>query len=196
MKSEGIVAGNEFLQHHVKRLGYYIPVSVEEFHGLLDFHCHTSQNSGTHDNPGQSIVGLETPHRMKLKGSELPKWMTDRIFCHMKSDTGLAVSNIDNDQQSFPSLLRSVRSMSECVALIVQRLVDKVARAMGIPGHDIDTSKPLYEYGVDSLLAIEMRNWASKECESDVAVFEIMDEVSFTAVGGIIAKKSKLCAAA
>ena len=160
----------------------------------MDVHCHTGRTDDANYNVTQSVVGLETPLRMKIKGADLPKWMTERTFCHMRNDTGLAMSTTENDRQSYASLLQSAKSMSECAALVVQSLVDKVARAIGIPAHDIDTSKPLYEYGVDSLLAIEIRNWAMKECDADVAVFEIMDEVSFVAVGEKIAMKSKLCA--
>ena len=45
---------------------------------------------------------------------------------------------------------------------------------MGRPAGDVDTGKPLYAYGVDSLLAVELRNWFGKEIGAEVAIFDIM----------------------
>jgi aryl carrier-like protein len=58
-------------------------------------------------------------------------------------------------------------------------------------GVDIDSL--LHEYGVDSLLAIEFRNWATKECGAEITVFELMDDSSFKQNGEKIAEKSKFC---
>lgn len=61
-----------------------------------------------------------------------------------------------------------------------------------IPTENIDTSKPLYEYGVDSLLALELRNWFSMELRADVAVFDIMGSANFEALCTLVMQRSAL----
>lgn len=69
-------------------------------------------------------------------------------------------------------------------------LVRKVSKALSIPPEDIDANKPLHAYGVDSLLAVELRNWFAKELNADVAIFDIMAGSSFAGVGVFVAGKS------
>ena len=57
---------------------------------------------------------------------------------------------------------------------------------------DINTNKPLHSFGVDSLVAVEVRNWIFKELKSEVTVFDIMDPQPLTALCGKIAERSKL----
>ena len=57
---------------------------------------------------------------------------------------------------------------------------------------DIDISKPLHAYGVDSLLAVELRNYFAKELSADVAIFDLMGGPSIGAVTLTVAKKSTL----
>lgn len=44
--------------------------------------------------------------------------------------------------------------------------------------HDIDTASPTSQYGVDSLVAVELRDWILREIEADIPVFEILQASS------------------
>lgn len=55
---------------------------------------------------------------------------------------------------------------------------------------DIDTSKPLHAYGVDSLLAVELRNYFAQELSADVAIFDHMSGPSIDAESLTVAKES------
>lgn len=39
---------------------------------------------------------------------------------------------------------------------------------------DIDTSKPLHTYGIDSLIAIDLKNWLAREIGANIDVFMLM----------------------
>ncbi|KAF1973923.1 KR-domain-containing protein [Bimuria novae-zelandiae CBS 107.79] len=56
-------------------------------------------------------------------------------------------------------LYQRVHTVGEKNDIAVKALVGKIARALAIPAADIDTARPLFEYGVDSLVALELRNW-------------------------------------
>lgn len=193
MESEGVVAGNRFLEHRLKVIGYFIPISTEQFHSVLDYHCGMTLNGDDRDLGVQSIIGLETPSRMRMKRLELPDWMNRPSFCQMSNEDALEHSTSTENSQNYSHLLQNATSIDECGSIVMDGLKQKISTAMSIPAKDIDTSQPLYEYGVDSLLAIEIRNWAMKECGADVAVFDIVGGESFKVVGSTIAGKSKFC---
>ncbi|KAF2653156.1 hypothetical protein K491DRAFT_603418 [Lophiostoma macrostomum CBS 122681] len=57
---------------------------------------------------------------------------------------------------------------------------------------DINTDKPLFEYEVDSLVAVELRNWIKKEFVADVAVLDLMSGTSIVVVSALVSKKSTI----
>ncbi|KAM7210918.1 Polyketide synthase dehydratase domain containing protein [Rhypophila decipiens] len=59
-------------------------------------------------------------------------------------------------------------------AVVEAALVDKLSRVTSIPADEIDPARPLHVYGVDSLLAVELRNWFAWEFRADVAILEII----------------------
>jgi len=75
--------------------------------------------------------------------------------------------------------------------LIAEAIVKKLAKALSTPTEDIDPSKLMHAYGVDSLVAVDLRNWLAKEIRADVAGFDLMDVVSISKLGIVIAGKSQ-----
>jgi acyl carrier protein len=63
---------------------------------------------------------------------------------------------------------------------------------MSISPDDVEPSKPLSSYGVDSLMAVELRNWINKEFSSTVAVFDIIGRVSIAGVAEVVESRSSI----
>ena len=53
-------------------------------------------------------------------------------------------------------------------------------------------TRPPRVYGIDSLLAVELRNWFAKVWKADVAVFDITGQESIAPLGGTAARRSGL----
>jgi aryl carrier-like protein len=47
------------------------------------------------------------------------------------------------------------------------------------------------EYGLDSLVAVELRNWFAKNVQADVAIFDILGGSTIKALGATVASKSQ-----
>ena len=191
MESEGVIAENEFLEKGISAAGFLLPISQANFHALLDFHCDPSLEVAT-SVTCQPIIGLETPSGMRAKGSNMPHWMQRRTFGHLHQ-MGLdeKVSKDSETAVDYVSLFRSATSLGEAGRILTDGLVKKLAKALSMPPDDIDTSKPLHAYGVDSLLAVELRNYFAKELGAEVAIFDLMGGASFATVGMTVASRSK-----
>lgn len=93
---------------------------------------------------------------------------------------------------SLSSELEKATDMMSAVDIICDAMVDKLAKLMMVPSADIDPGKPLSTYGVDSLVAVEVRNWMAKEMAVEVSVFEIMANVPMRQLALDLAGKSKV----
>jgi acyl carrier protein len=97
-----------------------------------------------------------------------------------------------------PSSDGSIERLSHATSLdaaseIVQEiLLAKVTKIIMVPASDIDTSKPVYTYGVDSLVAVELRNWLALELKSDISIFDLTSSAPITDVCKKIASRSQL----
>ena len=78
--------------------------------------------------------------------------------------------------------------MTEATDAACTTLVRKLAKAMMIEVEDLASSRPAY--GVDSLVAVEVRAWIFKEVKSDVSVFEILSNTPLLSLAAKIASRS------
>lgn len=75
---------------------------------------------------------------------------------------------------------------------MTEALVKRTADILQMPTSEVDPAQPLYRYGVDSLTAIEVRNWISRELKANMALLEIVSAVPIREFAAKIAEKSQL----
>ena len=75
--------------------------------------------------------------------------------------------------------------------MICEALKTKLGRVLGIDRENVDATKPTHACGVDSLVAVELRNWFKKAMGADVAVFEILGNESIAVLAAGVAEKSE-----
>ena len=88
----------------------------------------------------------------------------------------------------FAHLLReesAVRSLADAAAeprtaSLEDLLREKVARVLGTSPERLDIDKPLLNLGIDSLMAVELRNWIEKELQINVPIMELMRSPSLS----------------
>jgi acyl carrier protein len=63
---------------------------------------------------------------------------------------------------------------------------------MSVPKEEFDPYKPLVAYGVDSLIAVEIRTWISKSIGAEIAIFDILGRNSIVDFSAKVAGLSSL----
>lgn len=81
---------------------------------------------------------------------------------------------------------------AEAAKLANATLVSKLSTLFNVPTSEIDTGLPLSHYGVDSLVAVELRNWLSSAIKAKVTIFEILQGVAMSNFTALVAKRSGL----
>ncbi|GJD04444.1 betaketoacyl synthase domain-containing protein [Colletotrichum higginsianum] len=143
--------------------------------------------------PVQSVVGLSTGGLPKQNGHDEPYWFEDGRFAHLRIyDTqSFAVVN-EYTTAELQAALAAATSLAKPSELVCGALMRKLAKAMLTEIEDLDSSRPVNAYGVDSLVAVEARAW---DVKSDVSVSDILSNVPVSQLAEIIAAKSQLVSA-
>lgn len=118
------------------------------------------------------------------------------IFRHLHADgDGLALIDADaaaEQNTNFKELFATATSLADAAATVSQALIKKLSKTLSaLLQSEVEMDKPLAAYGVDSLLAVELRSWIAKEFLSDVAVMEISGASTLSTVGRLMAARSK-----
>lgn len=82
-------------------------------------------------------------------------------------------------------------SRDEAVGIILEKMTEKLLRMLGTAEHDLSSSRSLASVGVDSLVAIELRNWITTQLQVDVSVFELMGGQTVADLAAVVLDKHK-----
>lgn len=131
------------------------------------------------------ITGLDL-----LPGSPPPSWMADPKFVAIRPepDATAKPTNLVSLRES----LRLATSVEEAEGLVYTGLAEKVSAILMLDKDEIDGRQPISSYGLDSLVAVEIRNWVTKQTEANLQVLELLSSGSLLSLSHNIVKKSAL----
>lgn len=178
--SVGFVAEHDEYVDHVKAMGLKV-MHNSDLHGLM-----ATAMEGSDAHQAQVMCGLPF-------NEFEPQWywMTDNRFAGLCKLTG-ASSSASSSTISLKDEISRCTDIAVAVDTISNAMAERLARLMMIPAADVDTNKPLSAYGVDSLVAVEVRNWIKQEMGVEVSVFDVMGNVPMRVFAGDLAGRSKV----
>jgi hypothetical protein len=145
-----------------------------------------------HPFPIQMVTGAGTGGI----GQQMEHLKTSNVFDDPKYhylrrlDVKGVAQTTENSASELKGALTAATSLAQAAELVEGGLAIKLAKSLSMAADDIDTSKPVSSYGVDSLVAIEIRNWIFKELKSQVSVFDIVSKMPISQLAVKIAAKS------
>jgi hypothetical protein len=105
-----------------------------------------------------------------------------------KKSNGLAGSNT---AASFKQIVARATTLEQVTQHCTDALAQKVADMFSLPFADVDPSLALDSYGVDSLVAVELRNWLAVTAAADLSIFDIMQSSSVASLSAKVAQRSQ-----
>ncbi|KAI2601756.1 KR-domain-containing protein [Hypoxylon sp. NC1633] len=194
MRTIGIIAETEEYRRNRRNSGDMSEVEEADFFALMDHYCDPSQPPLDVDHC-QVLIGVFTQARLRTQGDAPMDILNRPLFAGFSAPhLSEADRNVtDGAVQEDPSaLFRQTTTVRERSAVVVAALKAKLARALDISTEEIDTRRSLSDYGTDSLMAVELRNWIRRDFGISVAVFDIMGGADIASVGDLVAEKSDL----
>ena len=189
--STGFVAENQRIMDHLMGLSLFSPISQDELFALFDLYCNPSTKLA---DPAQCQVamGLELARDQRTKGWDVSVILQQPLFRQLREtvSTGTSISNTKEQDQDLKAQITGATSLANAAATISEALRNKISRVLGIGQDQITLDSRVESYGVDSLVAVELRNWLAKEVDADIAIFELLGAATFSTVGMVAANKS------
>ncbi|KAI1344184.1 polyketide synthase [Xylariaceae sp. FL0016] len=187
----GFVAEKPELLESMRAAGFDT-MSAEEIHAVLDYHCATPQEN-TDVETCQVVLRPGIPQELKAKGMVPPAWMDDPLFSHLAQiETENATEQTTVGQEvKHATLLAGAPSKEEAIQIVLDALLLKLTRVLSIALANLDPTKPLHAYGVDSLVAVDVRSWLLKELGSELSIFDMTSQPNILRLAETAATKSR-----
>ncbi|KAL7624922.1 hypothetical protein AAE478_004136 [Parahypoxylon ruwenzoriense] len=192
MRTIGVIAENVSYQQNRKFAADVEQIEEEELLALLDIYCDPSYPRLTTANC-QLLMGVPTPESFAARGQSFPAILQRPLFSGFSRLPEGTKRLAGSDEALNPAVLfKQAGSVDERSSIVAKALAAKLARALDIAPEDVEASKHLSNYGVDSLMAVELRNWIRKDFQANVAVFDIMGGTTISTVGALVANRTAI----
>ncbi|KAJ0119969.1 beta-ketoacyl synthase domain-containing protein [Diaporthe amygdali] len=150
----------------------------------------------------QIVTGVRIP----ADRSRQPFWTTDAKFKHLRQEAEIQIKQKEEEEGSsaanggaasvsFNAMLKTAQNTAEAEDVICKGLVHKIAALLMLEESDLDVTRTLSHYPLDSLVAIEIRNFLTREFEANLQVLELLSSGSIQFLSKAVCSKSKLCQA-
>ena len=136
----------------------------------------------------QLMVGLS--HTLNNRFLRVPRFSFVQVRRSLDSSSS-ASSTGPSATQSIQQVIQSSKSLSEATTFISQKLLEKVSSLMAIPLSNLSLEASIADYGIDSLIAIELKNWMRQELGCNLGTFEILGANSIAGLGELAAQRSR-----
>ncbi|KAI0444713.1 polyketide synthase [Xylaria telfairii] len=166
---------------------------VKEVLAVLDYHCGLAPKLLPVEK-GQVILRPGLPHELVPLGIAEPPWMQDLLFNQfgqLESDVSADQATVVKKEAEHAARIATAASMVEAENIVLDALLNKLSRVLSVDPADLDPSKPLHAYGVDSLVAVDVRSWLLKDLGSEVSVFDLNSQVSIRRLAKIATDKNR-----
>ncbi|KAL9093844.1 MAG: hypothetical protein Q9165_003767 [Trypethelium subeluteriae] len=186
----GYVAENEKVRVSLERQGFD-SIREDELMALMEAAFLDLDRSPA---SGSIITGLGAWH----EGESRIVYSTPR-FSHFRR-MALGASYDDksgaNSATGVRDALRQAKSMEDATTIVCDAIMAKMSSLLMLPLEDIAPTRSMQEYGMDSLVAVEMRNWITNNLGATIPVLEMLGNASLRALSTGIVKKSSMMDAA
>ena len=190
MRTIGIIAETKKYRLNRRNAGDMGSIESEEFIAALEICCDPSYPLCLAN--CQLMMGVLTPADFIRARQPVPALLQRPLFAG-HAFSAESTQHAEGQPTLEPSVLfREAASAEERVEVVIKSLAEKLSRALDIPAEEVDRKKGLADYGVDSLMATEVREWIGKQFQATVAVFDIMSGTTITAIGALVADRSIL----
>jgi zearalenone synthase (highly reducing iterative type I polyketide synthase) len=196
MLDVGVIA--ETGAHNFKTWEEVLGIREPAFHALMRSLINGQQREDG-GSPAQICTGLGSGDTLAAHRLPSPPWFKDARMTPLAVSSDFYTVTAGGEGASATASLAyrlleagNNNDSAAAASIVTSALVKKTADILRIPSSEVDPSRPLYHYGVDSLVALEVRSWITRELKTNVALLDILAAVPMETFAGQIVQKSKL----
>ncbi|KAB8201414.1 hypothetical protein BDV34DRAFT_237643 [Aspergillus parasiticus] len=178
------VAANSGVLGHLQRVGF-APINEEQVLSILGTAILQPYDP-------QVVVGLDSRPGSHWDAKGESQLGRDMRFAGLKpreSDSA-GGTNPTGGANSLASKLAAAKSLEQAVECVGAAIAEKISDIFMISLDEIDLAHKPAQYGIDSLVAVELRNMLVQQAAAEVSIFDVMQSVTLSALAATVASKS------
>ncbi|ORY69611.1 putative polyketide synthase [Pseudomassariella vexata] len=174
----GVVAENNELEESLKRKGMY---GIDEEKLLEAFEAAVISQAEERV-PDHIVIGFD-PSKLRRAISDAAAsdsfWLEDARFSHVVHDMkSCEEDNLGGTAAGGQSILATAKAAStptEAVALLTEHFISKLSRMLLLSPDEFEPdARSIADYGIDSMIGAELRNWIFKEYMMDIPFQQLL----------------------
>ncbi|KAF2797876.1 hypothetical protein K505DRAFT_405502 [Melanomma pulvis-pyrius CBS 109.77] len=132
---------------------------------------------------------------MRITATMRPFWSEDPKFTHLLRVAEEAAKELNSGEPvaiSWSAALKAATTRTEAEEVVCNGLVDNISKVISMEKEELDITRALNHYPLDSLTAIEIRNFITRMFEANLQVLELLASGSIQTLAKAICTKSKI----
>jgi emericellamide synthase (highly reducing iterative type I polyketide synthase) len=114
-----------------------------------------------------------------------------RRFAHLVKHEG-ATQKTTGESVDALTLLSAATQIEDAVEIVTTAILQQLSKLIATPVDALSPAQSLDSYGVDSLVAVELRNWIGAYLQANVQLMVLRGTGSITQLAQIVAKESRV----
>lgn len=128
------------------------------------------------------------------RGLGVSTWLEEARF-KQQARSGNNVKMSSEGSADLLGAISGAKNNDEALASIAAAIVQQLSKLIATPVEYISDAGKLDDYGVDSLVAVELRNWIAAYLQANISILTMRNAPSIKDLAGLVAKNSKIVSA-
>jgi NADP-dependent 3-hydroxy acid dehydrogenase YdfG/aryl carrier-like protein len=145
----------------------------------------------------RGVCGSQCLTGLKLhlgSDGQWPYYASDARFAKLKAECLAAAEReglAPKQAVSLGNAFRAAKSDEEAMNIAAQGVLEKLSEVLTIEVQNLDVARNITSYGLDSLTAIELRNWIAKELRANLQILELLSSGTINDLAALIVQKTR-----
>ncbi|KAG6041320.1 Type I Iterative PKS [Claviceps citrina] len=191
----GMLTGDEEVLDKLRSNGFY-GIRHDDFLTVIKHAVTMEMGPLRTPTPAHIILGVGTGGLLRQNKPADPYWSRTALYAYMNlvdmPPPDLTASAADGrGGLDLKTALARAASPEAAADLVRDGLARMLAKAVNLLPEEVDVHRPPNAYGVDSLVAVGVRNWILGNCAVEVSVFEVLSNDTISKMAATIAERGE-----
>jgi NAD(P)-dependent dehydrogenase (short-subunit alcohol dehydrogenase family) len=190
----GMLTEDEAILDILRASGFY-GIRHQDFLKVMK-HAITMETFRDQPLPPQVVLGVGTGGLMAQNEPADPYWSRTALYSFLNivdaPRPDLSASSLKGKNTDVKAQLMQCTDVTAATNIVCLGLANMLAKSMNMLPEEIDVMRPANAYGVDSLVAVGVRNWVLGHCNVHVSVFEVMSDMTILALAKSVVEKGQI----